>query len=348
MRKQLAGLLSLVISIPFIAAGAFNSDLYYGLRGESVIELQEFLTDQGVYSGPITGNFYSLTLAGVKRFQEVNNVSPVSGYFGPLTRAKANSLLPEITDEMGSTTIPLVAPAKTTEDIIAKLLEQVNLLNSQLQELKKQNDALQTQQVSLGAIRESIEQINQNIIPPAAPPAVSSAPSTPTKIKVYAKGDGPINEPLTHEVYRNGELVTGVLGTDALGGKCETIQLTVVIEDEFGQKLKNQKITLETPEGSITKTQGANINDTVDNGNGLRFFYTPASTSTTQIITFKTGTLTSTTSVMLLNGYSHKSYDIREGLGESERGNYYHVSSGQRVDPLTYGCIIGSNFSVLR
>jgi peptidoglycan hydrolase-like protein with peptidoglycan-binding domain len=92
MKKVLIALAMVLLS-PAFAHAAFDSDLKYGSTGSKVLELQEFLAAQGVYSGPITGNFYSLTLAGVKAFQEKHNVSPVSGYFGPLTRGVANDLL---------------------------------------------------------------------------------------------------------------------------------------------------------------------------------------------------------------------------------------------------------------
>lgn len=92
MKKVLIALAMVLLS-PAFAHAAFDSDLKYGSTGSKVLELQEFLAAQGVYTGPITGNFYSLTLAGVKAFQAANNVSPVSGYFGPLTRGVANDLL---------------------------------------------------------------------------------------------------------------------------------------------------------------------------------------------------------------------------------------------------------------
>lgn len=93
MKKALFVLAFAALVSPSFAHAAFTSDLKYGSTGAKVYELQEFLTAQGVYTGPITGNFYSLTLAAVKAFQAANNVSPVSGYFGPLTRGVANDLL---------------------------------------------------------------------------------------------------------------------------------------------------------------------------------------------------------------------------------------------------------------
>lgn len=83
-----------VFSIPLFASAAnFERDLSFGARSADVTHLQEFLASQGVYSGPVTGNFFSLTREGVKRFQEREKISPVLGYFGPKTRARANEIL---------------------------------------------------------------------------------------------------------------------------------------------------------------------------------------------------------------------------------------------------------------
>lgn len=79
--------------MPTLTFASFDQNLSYGSKGDSVKELQEFLTDQGVYTGPITGNFFTLSLKAVKAFQVKNNINPVSGFFGPKTRVIANSLL---------------------------------------------------------------------------------------------------------------------------------------------------------------------------------------------------------------------------------------------------------------
>ena len=70
----------------------FINNLYYGMQSNSeVLALQKLLTAQGLYSGPLTGNFYNLTLAAVKSFQAKYNIL-TSGFVGPLTRAKLNVL----------------------------------------------------------------------------------------------------------------------------------------------------------------------------------------------------------------------------------------------------------------
>lgn len=109
-----------VLFAPFLVSAqtiSFDTNLSYGSSGAEVYQLQEFLTAQGVYKGPITGNFYSLTLSGVKAFQKAESITPVSGYFGPISRETANSILAsETTQSEGSaatTTMP-VDLSKTT------------------------------------------------------------------------------------------------------------------------------------------------------------------------------------------------------------------------------------------
>lgn len=83
----------LVFLFPSISNAAFTADLYYGMDNNvDVITLQKFLNDRGLYNGPITGNFYEMTEAAVKSFQMAQDVS-ATGYFGPLTRERANLLL---------------------------------------------------------------------------------------------------------------------------------------------------------------------------------------------------------------------------------------------------------------
>lgn len=70
----------------------WNTDLHVGSPYKNDIEsLQIALTKEGVYKGPITGGFYTQTLAGVIAFQQKYGIGE-AGNVGPLTRAKLNSL----------------------------------------------------------------------------------------------------------------------------------------------------------------------------------------------------------------------------------------------------------------
>lgn len=113
MKKTVIAFVFATLLLPSVSSAAvFNKNLYYGIQKSSdVSALQEFLTENGNYSGPITGNFFSLTLAAVKRFQVANNIKPVSGYFGILSRGVANSLLDlQAPIEETGTTTAAIAP----------------------------------------------------------------------------------------------------------------------------------------------------------------------------------------------------------------------------------------------
>ncbi|MFA5413770.1 MAG: peptidoglycan-binding domain-containing protein [Patescibacteria group bacterium] len=167
--KKVIFILSLLF-LPLLASASFDANLYYGLQNNnSVKEMQEFLTDQGVYSGPITGNFYSLTLKSVKDFQSKENITPVSGFFGPLTRQRANTLLSanvepsnqQAIQETGSTPPP-AEPAKTTNDVVKSLQNQIALLLQQVQAMQTQQTSVQQLQQTVQQQAETINQIQQN------------------------------------------------------------------------------------------------------------------------------------------------------------------------------------------
>src|ERR1700723_3263570 len=71
-----------------LGASAYNFAHNFGIgaTGADVTALQQFLTQTGVYTGPITDYFGPLTQAAVEAYQTANSISPVSGYVGPLTR----------------------------------------------------------------------------------------------------------------------------------------------------------------------------------------------------------------------------------------------------------------------
>ncbi len=70
----------------------WNTDLQYGMYNNAdVSALQQALTLQGVYSGPVTGNFLSATEDAVVLLQQKYGI-PGTGYVGPQTRAELNTL----------------------------------------------------------------------------------------------------------------------------------------------------------------------------------------------------------------------------------------------------------------
>jgi len=67
-----------------------SRNLGIGRSGEDVTSLQQFLMDNNFYSGPITGYFGPLTRAAVIRYQTANGIEG-TGFVGVLTRGKLNS-----------------------------------------------------------------------------------------------------------------------------------------------------------------------------------------------------------------------------------------------------------------
>jgi hypothetical protein len=67
----------------------FTLNMLVGSINNEVKELQKRLTAEGVYKGPITGYFGTLTQAGVQEYQTKHGIERV-GVVGPKTRAVLN------------------------------------------------------------------------------------------------------------------------------------------------------------------------------------------------------------------------------------------------------------------
>lgn len=159
MKKALFASLFLAFLLPISVDAAFTRNLSYGASGNDVKELQEFLTDEGVYSGPISGNFYALTRKGVVAFQNKYQITPKSGFFGPVTRTKANALL-------------VAALAESNEDEVqqtGQIAQQIDTsYNAQLLA------QLQQQNIQLSSQLNTLNQIVQNTTPTQPTPVVAS------------------------------------------------------------------------------------------------------------------------------------------------------------------------------
>src|SRR3989344_319170 len=106
----------------------FNSSLSIGSSGNDVTELQNRLTSEEVYNGPITGYFGSLTMAGVKAFQSKYGIEQV-GIVGPITRAKLNKSSGVV---LGTQTAMTLEQMKT---LLAQLQAQITVLLAKLNSL---------------------------------------------------------------------------------------------------------------------------------------------------------------------------------------------------------------------
>ncbi len=94
-RVSLALLGVLFLGIPTLTYALFDQNLRYTDRGTAVTELQQFLIERGLLEkGSATGYFGKLTLKAVQNFQTLKGITPVSGFFGPLTRTAAHATAP--------------------------------------------------------------------------------------------------------------------------------------------------------------------------------------------------------------------------------------------------------------
>jgi len=94
MKKVIVGLVLLLPLFAFaysdvVGTYSFYTNLRYGMEGKDVLALQRFLEKEGLFFGPFTGGFYTLTQRAVITFQKRENIAPAVGFFGPITRARA-------------------------------------------------------------------------------------------------------------------------------------------------------------------------------------------------------------------------------------------------------------------
>ena len=184
MKKLLFCLAILAFLVANQASAAITKDLKYGMTGDAeVTELQEFLTSEGLYSGPITGNFYSLTLKAVKSFQSREGITPVSGYVGTKTRARLNTFLDENV-AVDENTIPVATSSAAKDSIQAQLnllLQQLQALQAQSKAQEQTNETLQNVNQNLQNQQNTLNQIVNNTT--STPPSQPSAPVAPTPVQ---------------------------------------------------------------------------------------------------------------------------------------------------------------------
>ena len=183
----------LIILSPQISFGAeeFNRDLYFGLRQDSdVMKLQEFLVSEELYSGPITGNFFSLTLKAVKAFQFREGITPAAGYFGPKTRVRANELLNtqvQASDQQAIAETEQNIPQSTTSQIKNNSISNIQ---SQLEELLKKVASLQEQIKTQQQIipLNKFEIMSVNVIASTTSANIEWETTRPSESRIYISG----------------------------------------------------------------------------------------------------------------------------------------------------------------
>ena len=153
MKTKIILLLVSIFLMPLFASASIDKNLYYGLQNDSQVEeLQDFLIDQGYLTGEATGNYFSLTLSAVKKFQTANDL-PSTGYFGKLSRQKVNDILSNnlqssnqqsITEEeQSSSNISNTTSNNVSRESLIALLQK--LLNNQTQNNQQVQQQIQEQ-----------------------------------------------------------------------------------------------------------------------------------------------------------------------------------------------------------
>ena len=69
----------------------FNNNLHIGMKNDEVKQLQIRLATEGFFKANPTGYFGTVTFAAVKAYQTAHNITPATGFVGPLTRTALNS-----------------------------------------------------------------------------------------------------------------------------------------------------------------------------------------------------------------------------------------------------------------
>jgi peptidoglycan hydrolase-like protein with peptidoglycan-binding domain len=93
----------------------FSGSLALGDQSSEVTDLQNYLTQQGLYSGPVTGYYGALTQTAVESFQKAHGISAI-GTVGPLTIAALNQNTASSAASTGTSviTVPPTVPTSDT------------------------------------------------------------------------------------------------------------------------------------------------------------------------------------------------------------------------------------------
>ena len=83
-----------IFSSVYASSTIFAKNLSYGTTGTEVSQLQQFLADEGLYSGSINATYGSTTKTAVIAFQKQEGIK-ADGSFGTITRSHANTIASE-------------------------------------------------------------------------------------------------------------------------------------------------------------------------------------------------------------------------------------------------------------
>ncbi len=144
----------------------FNRDIALGSTGSDVVALQEYLKTAGYFSMTVgaSGNFGEITRTAVAAWQATNGLSPASGYFGKLSRARYEALCrlngvvtasSDDDDDFGA------AVADEAIDAASKAIDdarqQIDDADDNGDDVGDANDLLDRAEVKLGDAREALD-----------------------------------------------------------------------------------------------------------------------------------------------------------------------------------------------
>ena len=230
------------IAFPFAAFGAtFDTDLYFGMRHPDVTRLQEFLHAEGIYSGPVTGSFFSLTKEAVINFQRREKIEPAAGYFGPKTRSRVNAMV-----SFGQQSISGIPPAASRDEAIAILKAKISELTQQLKSLQ---ELLASEEAPAASPSGEIVTTSTSAVPEV--PKIVSELRVST-IRAYPFPDGETDP------FKIGEFsVKNTLGKDVLMANFET----TIFDEMDSTPNRNRRVFLflkdgkEATDPQISKTE---------------------------------------------------------------------------------------------
>ena len=143
LTAQINSLLAMIAQLQAqIAGGAgatagttFTKDLTVGSTGANVTALQTWLVSKGFLTMPAgvaMGYFGSVTKTALAKYQTSAGITPASGYFGPITRAKVNAVavVPGTPGTPGSTVVPGTITTPGAEGTITVTGSNANVVSS--------------------------------------------------------------------------------------------------------------------------------------------------------------------------------------------------------------------------
>ncbi len=80
-------------ALPPSPSSVFHTYLSYGSSGTAVSSVQQFLADEGLYSGANSGYYDQATTNAVTAFENQENIYPANGTFGYQEEARANAII---------------------------------------------------------------------------------------------------------------------------------------------------------------------------------------------------------------------------------------------------------------